>query len=145
MVNAVITLLYCEEVEAMEIWKNAGGRAVKPAPASASVAATPVKSKPGPKSKTQSVPGPSSSAAPPVGPRSAKRSSYVNYDDTDDDDDPLSGKKKQDSDAEDYVPVSLESFVDSVNMILSFKEDLCLSFCSFLGLFSSRVVAKEKA
>ena len=50
MVNAVITLLYCEEFEAMEIWKNAGGRAVAPGKATTPA---PAKAKPGPKSKTQ--------------------------------------------------------------------------------------------
>ena len=37
MVNALITLLYCEEFEAMEIWKNAGGKAVAPSPSQVSL------------------------------------------------------------------------------------------------------------
>merc|ERR1719391_1739220 len=114
MVNALITLLYCEEFEAMEIWKNAGGKAVAPSPSQAAAPSS-AKPKAGPKSKTQQ---PSAAAAvaaesTPSGPRSAKRnSSYMVDSDSDADDDPLTGggsakkkdKKANDSADDDYQP-----------------------------------------
>jgi len=115
MVNALITLLYCEEFEAMEIWKNAGGKAVAPSPSQAAAPSS-AKPKAGPKSKTQQ---PSAAAAAaeaestPSGPRSAKRnSSYMVDSDSDADDDPLAGggsakkkdKKANDSADDDYQP-----------------------------------------
>jgi len=116
MVNALITLLYCEEFEAMEIWKNAGGKAVAPSPSQAAAPSS-AKPKAGPKSKTQQPSAAAAAAAEaestPSGPRSAKRnSSYMVDSDSDADDDPLTGggsakkkdKKANDSADDDYQP-----------------------------------------